>query len=1082
MSSGIKMSVLLFSFAFVSVLSVNIDDEKINVLINPDIIHDEKPIEYKSEEFNISQPLYIIVPKDRNESFIGPPEYHNIKRKLLENIDLNENTNSDEDSDLDENTNSDEDSDLDENTNSDEDSDLDENTNSDEDSDLDENTNSDEDSDLDENIKSGNRRLLKKISIKISNPFKFHKSSPPPAPAPKSVPAPAPRSVPAPAPKSVPAPAPRSVPAPAPKSVPAPAPKSVPAPAPKSEENNKKKKGGFLSKSLSFIKKATPKVVKTAVKIVKASAPVVVPALNIVPGGATTLTIVKNIAPKVAKVASKLKNIAPKVIDKSKIIIPKVIKGVSNIKKVIPKVQEKLKTSDKKVELNIKKVIPKVQEKLKNSDKKVEFNIKKIIPKVQEKLKNSDKKVELNIKKVIPKVQEKLKTSTKKVELNIKKVIPKIQEKLKTSTKKVVSKLKKSSKKIISKIKKVVPKVNGIKVYGNFCGPNYCGGKKFKGAEGPSCLWGVNPKDSLDECCKVHDRCCGFPETRGTNCNKEILSCVKNVKCKDGKCELSKTIIKTAFSAVKNKVCGDIFSKKKEIKITPKVNKEDVKKTSVLEKKSSLNEQTQKNSKSPSGIKVSPKVNKEDIKKTSVLEKKNSLDKQIQKNSKSPSGIKVSPKVNKEDVKKISVLEKKNSLNKQIQKINKSLSSFKVSPKVNKKSLSESTTQETTNPESTTQETTNPESTTQETTNPESTTQETTNPESTTQETTNPESTTQETTNPESITQETTNPESTTQETTNPESTTQETTNPESITQETTNPESTTQETTNPESTTQETTNPESTTQETNSKIVKENKVKPTDNIFSQEKANNEIHNAVLKTNGNLELFKEKIISFMNEIENSEKTVEIKNQNDYNDVKESFKNEVIHLDESKQILKNLYNETENLNITIQTHYKKLLSDTEYLKTLNLIRPSFLKSLDELSSHIKAVKNVVDQKIIKDEYKDEMISLLTGIHFDTHNISGYVATAFINHYNKYKNLIKNEDTTYLTEMKKLTLLSNKYKEQQEHIIEIEKERSRLENILDKLKNTLLLSETQKKEFNIMFNQIISLFNGIKNKCN
>ena len=52
-------------------------------------------------------------------------------------------------------------------------------------------------------------------------------------------------------------------------------------------------------------------------------------------------------------------------------------------------------------------------------------------------------------------------------------------------------------------------------------------------------------------------------------------------------------------------------------------------------------------------------------------------------------------------------------------------------------------------------------------------------------------------------------------------------------------------------------------------------------------------------------------------------------------------------------------------------------------------------------------DVVNQKIVKDEYKDEMLSLLTGIHFNTHNISGYVATAFINHYNKFKNLMQRE---------------------------------------------------------------------------
>jgi hypothetical protein len=636
MSSGIKMSVLLFSFAFVSVLSVNIDNEKTDVYIKPNNISNENPVEYKLEEFNITEPLYIVVPKDINESFIGPPIYHNINRKLLEN---SENIDSNEDEDVDSNE--------------------------------------------DEDIKSGNRRLLRKLKIKISNPFKSKKSSPPPAPKPANV-----------------------------------------------------------------IIKAVP-VLKPSPVVIKATP-----------------------SPKPTPVVK----------------------------------PSKLKTT-------------------------------------------------------------------------IKNIIPKVENKVKTSTKKVISKLKSSSKKIVSKIKKVIPKVNGIKIYGNFCGPNYCGGQKFKGAEGPKCLWGVSPKDSLDECCKLHDKCCGFSGTRGTKCNKEILSCVNKVKCKNGKCNFSKALIKSTFSAIKNKVCGNIFGRKKQ------------------------NKSVENN------IKINPKVGKT-VQQPVVSQLKNTKP---------------------------------------------STSTIKISP--------------------------------------------------------------------------------------------------------------------------------------TDGKTIKENptnsfssEVNAKNNLISPEKANNEIHDSISKTNNNLESFKAKIISFMTEMENSEKTVEIKNKNDYNDVKSSIKHEELRLEESKQLLKNLYNEAENLNITIQTHYKKLLSDTEYLKTLDLMRPAFLKSLDELSLHIEAVKNVVNQKIVKDEYKDEMLSLLTGIHFNTHNISGYVATAFINHYNKFKNSIKIEDTTYLTEMKKLTLLSQKYKEQEKKITELENERTRLENILEKLKKTLLLSETQKNEFNLMFNEIISLFNGISNRCN
>jgi hypothetical protein len=110
-------------------------------------------------------------------------------------------------------------------------------------------------------------------------------------------------------------------------------------------------------------------------------------------------------------------------------------------------------------------------------------------------------------------------------------------------------------------VAKVVAPVatNGFKVYGNYCGPNYCGGQLFQGAEGPNCRWGVMPKDSLDACCKVHDQCCGL--NRGTGCNREILSCINQVKCEGAQCRVARLAMRTTFVAMQNRVCGEVFTK-----------------------------------------------------------------------------------------------------------------------------------------------------------------------------------------------------------------------------------------------------------------------------------------------------------------------------------------------------------------------------------------------------------------------------------------------------------------------------------------------------------------------------------------
>jgi hypothetical protein len=126
-----------------------------------------------------------------------------------------------------------------------------------------------------------------------------------------------------------------------------------------------------------------------------------------------------------------------------------------------------------------------------------------------------------------------------------------------------------------------------------------------------------------------------------------------------------------------------------------------------------------------------------------------------------------------------------------------------------------------------------------------------------------------------------------------------------------------------------------------------------------------------------------------------------------------------------------------------------------------------------------VKTVVAQKLVKDEYKDEMIGVLTDIHFTTHNVSGYVATAFINHYNKYKNLIQKENTDYTFELGRLTKLANEYKVQVQKTADIERDRARIQDLLVKLKDTLELSISQREEFDLLVKEVVSIFD--KKRC-
>jgi len=244
--------------------------------------------------------------------------------------------------------------------------------------------------------------------------------------------------------------------------------------------------------------------------------------------------------------------------------------------------------------------------------------------------------------------------------------------------------------------------------------------------------------------------------------------------------------------------------------------------------------------------------------------------------------------------------------------------------------------------------------------------------------------------------------------------------------------------------------------------------------IIPKERVVSEIIATIPKTNGNLEKFQTKLKSILTEMNSDQLKVETENRNNFNGASVTLKNEQLRLETSTKQMKSLYDETQRLNATIQMHYKKLIADTQYLQVLDAMRPAFLQSLGELASHIQALKTTVDKTIVKDEYKDEMITLLTGIHVNTNNISGYVATAFINHYNKYKALIKNENAGYSEDLKRLSNLATEYKLQAQKTKDIEMDRARIQEVLTKFKESLTLSVTQREEFESLVKDIVSIF--------
>ena len=233
-----------------------------------------------------------------------------------------------------------------------------------------------------------------------------------------------------------------------------------------------------------------------------------------------------------------------------------------------------------------------------------------------------------------------------------------------------------------------------------------------------------------------------------------------------------------------------------------------------------------------------------------------------------------------------------------------------------------------------------------------------------------------------------------------------------------------------------------------------------------------------MKANVHISAFQTKIIKIITENNDQQKKIQDENRNSYNGASVTLQNADNQLTQTNKELKKLYDESYALNMTIQRHYKKLIADSNYLHSLDVLRPTFLKSLNDLNSHIAGIKSTVETKLIKDEYKDEMVDLLSDMKVNTYNVSGYLSDYFVKHYNKYKALLNTENTNYADDLKRLNVLATKYRIDAQKSADLLLERNKLDAIVKNMKETYILTIEQQNEFDLLVKQIMSIFDNKK----
>jgi hypothetical protein len=146
------------------------------------------------------------------------------------------------------------------------------------------------------------------------------------------------------------------------------------------------------------------------------------------------------------------------------------------------------------------------------------------------------------------------------------------------------------------------------------------------------------------------------------------------------------------------------------------------------------------------------------------------------------------------------------------------------------------------------------------------------------------------------------------------------------------------------------------------------------------------------------------------------------------------------------------------------------ADALYLQKLDLIKPQFLKTLDDTNANFATLSDHVS-KLANDEHKKFMEDILARAQnqtvFDTRDL----AQAFLAHYEKYKHVLRSDSVDYSKEVSELKDLKQQYDSKEIVFSGLKAEVARLRALLESLKKTVSTSKTESELF-VQIEQIIS----------
>jgi len=221
---------------------------------------------------------------------------------------------------------------------------------------------------------------------------------------------------------------------------------------------------------------------------------------------------------------------------------------------------------------------------------------------------------------------------------------------------------------------------------------------------------------------------------------------------------------------------------------------------------------------------------------------------------------------------------------------------------------------------------------------------------------------------------------------------------------------------------------------------------------------------------GNVNNMHTRVIAIIHETQTLQKREIDQNKKNVNISQTDLDKFIMKQDEEQRQLVQLQASILRTNASIAAHYAQMNADSLYLQKLDAIKPQFLQTLDATNANFAALSDHVS-KLVSDEHKKTMQDILARARNATVYDTRDLAQAFLAHYEKYKNVMRADSTTYSQDLLNLKDLTQRYASGQTVFSGLKAEVARLRALVASLKKSVGASEADAAMF-AQIEQIIS----------